>query len=80
MVTGAPDSNTKSVSGSAMDSDKAISHSSDPDNTMVLGGSADHLGLFGPGGNLTLEAQHGFRCWPRVQASTQPSVTTLEVN
>lgn len=51
MVTGTPDIKTKSGCGSAMDPDKALSHSSGPDNTMVLGGSADHLGLFGPGGS-----------------------------
>lgn len=80
MVTGAPDIKTKSGCGSAMDPDKALSHSSGPDNTMVLGGRTDHLGLFGPGGSLTLEDQHVFRCWPRVQSSTQPSVSALEVN
>lgn len=57
-----------------------LSHSLGMDITMAPDGSPNHTDLCDPGSSMTLEHQHGLRCWPRLQAWPSVATGTTDIN
>lgn len=70
VVTRSMDINLDPVCGRITDPDKASSSNSAGCHYGDPGGSSGHLALYRPNGSLTLEYQHGLRCWPRLAMVT----------